>query len=43
LVYEYVLVYQHPLVDCGLSSHKEIELRVASFVDGGEKIGEDTP
>jgi hypothetical protein len=28
-------------VDCGLSSHEEIELRVASFVDGGEKIGED--
>jgi hypothetical protein len=27
-------------VDCGLSSHKEIELRVSSFVDGGEKIKE---
>jgi hypothetical protein len=24
-----------------LSSHQEIELLVASFVDGGEKIGED--
>jgi len=37
---EYVLVCQHALGDCGLSSYKEIELRVASFVDGKEKIKE---